>query len=79
MEALSSQSSIASVSDKQPSGDTFRFSMIFWITFLVFLFIAVLSTCLRLPWRSWLPGAEGSSSLLRDVRSAVYTLMSHLT
>jgi light-harvesting complex 1 beta chain len=38
-----------------------------------------LSTCLRLPWRSWLPGAEGNSSLLRDIRSAVYTLMSHLT
>ena len=79
MEALSSQSSIASVSGKQPSGDTFRFSIIFWITFLVFLLIAVLSTCLRLPWRSWLPGAEVSSSLLSDVRSAVYTLMSHLT
>ena len=90
MEALSSQSSIASVSDKQPSGDTFRFSIIFSITFLAdsythltlttsVLLIAVLSTCLRLPWRSWLPGAEGSSSLLSDVRSAVYTLMSHLT
>ena len=79
MEALSSQSSIASVSDKQPSGDAVRFSIIFWITFLVFLLIAVLSTCLRLLWRSWLPGAEGSSSLLSDVRSAVYTLMSHLT
>ena len=40
MEALSSQSSIASVSDKQPSGDALRFSIIFWITFLVFLLIA---------------------------------------
>ena len=57
MEALSSQSSIASVSEKQPSGDAFRFSIIFWITFLVFLLIAVLSTCLA-SWRSWLPGAE---------------------
>ena len=79
MEALSSQSSIASVSDKQLSGDTLRFSIIFGITFLLFLLIAVLSTCLRLPWRSWLPGAEGNSSLLSDIRSAVYTLMSHLT
>ena len=79
MEALSSQSSIASVSDKQPSGDALRFSIIFWITFLLFLLIAILSTCLRLPWRSWLPGAEGNSSLLRDIRSAVYTLMSHIT
>ncbi len=79
MEALSSQDSIASVSNKQSSGDTLRFSIIFWITFMMFLLIAVLSTCLRLPWRSWLPGAEGSSSLLGDVRSAVYTLMSHLT
>ena len=79
MEALSSQSAIASVSDKQLSRDTFGFSIIFWITFSLFLFIAVLSTFLRLPWRSWLPGAEGSSSLLSDVRSAVYTLMSHLT
>ena len=79
MEVLSSQSSIASVTNKQPSGDVFRFSIIFWMTFLIFLLIAVLSTCLRLPWRSWLPGAEGSSSLLSDVRSAVYRLMSHLT
>ena len=79
MEALSSQSSIAAVSTKQPSTDTFRFSIIFWLTFLVFLSIAVVSTCLRLPWRSWFPGAEGSSSLVSDVRSAVYTLMSHLT
>ena len=79
MEALSSQSSIASVSDKQPSGDALRFSIIFWITFLVFLLIAVLSTCFRLPWRSWLPVAEGSSSLFSDVRSAVYTLMSQIT
>ena len=79
MEALSSQNSIASVSNKQPNGDTFRFSIIFWTTFIVFLLLAVFSTCLRLPWRSWLPGAEGSSSLLSDVRSAVYTLMSHLT
>ena len=79
MEALSSQTSIATVNDKQPSGDTFRISIIFWTIFMVFLVIAVLSTCLRLPWRSWLPGAEGSSSLLSDVRSAVYTLMSHLT
>ena len=79
MEAISSQSSIASVSEKHPSGDTFRFSIIFWTTFLMFLLIAVLSTCLRLPWRSWLPGAERSSSLLSDVRAAVYTLMSHLT
>ena len=37
MEALSSQSSIASVSDKQPSGDAVRFSIIFWasVAFLV--------------------------------------------
>ena len=48
MEALSSQSSIASVSGKQPSGDTFDFPYLSTI-FLVFLLIAVLSTCLRFP------------------------------
>lgn len=79
MEALSSHDSITTAEVKETSSDGLTFSLIFWITFLAFLVIAILSTLFRLPWRSWFPGAEKSSSLIRDVRAAVYTLMSHLT
>ena len=78
MEALSSQSSIVSVSGKQPSGILSIFhnflDNIFGISVnssFVDLFTASLAFLV-----AW---AEGSSSLLSDVRSAVYTLMSHLT
>ena len=79
MEAISNQDTITPEVSKQTGGDAVTFSLIFWLTFIVFLSIAVCSTVMRLPWRSWLPGAENSTSLIRSVRSAVYTLMSHLT
>jgi light-harvesting complex 1 beta chain len=42
------------------------------------LCVALVASVLLLPWRSWLPGAEGSETLVGGVRGAVYTLMSHL-
>jgi light-harvesting complex 1 beta chain len=52
---------------------------IFAVSFIVFLAIALVAQMLFLQWRSWFPGAEGGKTLVGDVKSAVYTLMSQLT
>ncbi|NBW00965.1 MAG: hypothetical protein EBR85_04500 [Betaproteobacteria bacterium] len=53
---------------------------IFAVSFIVFLAIALVAQMLFLQWwRSWFPGAEGGKTLIGDVKSAVYTLMSQLT
>jgi light-harvesting complex 1 beta chain len=62
----------------EPRGDSFAFQCIFCLSFATLLVVAVVAQMLLLPWRSWLPGAEGGKTLLGGVRSAVYTLMSHL-
>jgi len=59
-------------------GDSLAFHFIFAVCFVTFLCVAVFASLLLLPWRSWLPGAESSETLLGGVRGAVYTLMSHL-
>ncbi len=46
--------------------------------FCVFLFLAMMGTMMFLDWRTWLPGAEGTRSMLGSVKSAVYTLISQL-
>jgi light-harvesting complex 1 beta chain len=51
---------------------------IFFVSFVVFLTIAVCAQMVALPWRSWLPGAEGQKSLIGGVRTSVYTFMSYL-
>lgn len=53
--------------------------VIAWVTFCVFLLIAILAQMVALDWRSWLPGAESEKSLIGGVKAAVYTFMSHLT
>ena len=52
---------------------------IFAVSFIVFLAIALVAQMLFLQWRSWFTGAEGGKTLIGDVKSAVYTLMSQLT
>ena len=52
---------------------------IFAVSVIVFLAIALVAQMLFLQWRSWFPGAEGGKTLVGDVKSAVYTLMSQLT
>ncbi len=59
--------------------NSIAFSIIFVSIFTLFMGIAMLAFLFRLPWRSWFPGAEQSSSLTGGVKAAVYTLMSHLT
>ncbi len=52
--------------------------LLFGLSFVVFLVIALSGALLGRPWRNWLPGAEGVESLLGGVKAAVYTFMSHL-
>jgi light-harvesting complex 1 beta chain len=55
------------------------FHLIFALSFIVFLAIALAGQVLGWHWRAWLPGAEGVKSLFGGVKAAVYTFMSHLT
>lgn len=52
--------------------------LLFGLSFVVFLVIALAGASLGKPWRTWLPGAEGVGSLFGGVKAAVYTFMSHL-
>jgi light-harvesting complex 1 beta chain len=55
-----------------------QFSVIFLLGFAVLLFVACAASMLFLPWRSWLPGAEGTGSMFGAVKAATYTFMSYL-
>ncbi|MEY3664326.1 MAG: hypothetical protein RLZZ153_508 [Pseudomonadota bacterium] len=59
-------------------GVSFAYRIVFAVSFVTFFVLALIAQLLLLPWRSWLPGAEGSRTLIGGVRAAVYTLMSHL-
>ena len=63
---------------KPPKSDSVTFVGIFFVGFVVFLAIALCAQMVALPWRSWLPGAEGQKSLVGGVRTSVYTFMSYL-
>ncbi len=54
-------------------------TVIFALSFITFLVIALLGQILGWQWRAWLPGAEGAKSVFSGVKAAVYTFMSHLT
>ena len=58
--------------------DRKSFRLLFVSAFAMFLAIALVGQTLRMPWRSWLPGAEGDASVTGGVKAAVYTFMSHL-
>lgn len=51
---------------------------LFLAGFVVLLVIALVAQLLFMPWRAWLPGAEGEKSMIRGVRAAVYSFMSHI-
>lgn len=59
--------------------DSVFFTLIFTASFVVFMVVALGASLLTWQWRSWLPGAEGETSLIGGVKSAVYTFMSYLT
>ena len=53
--------------------------IIFAISFLVFMAIALVGQLLGWHWRSWLPGAEGVKGIYGGVKAAVWTFMAHIT
>ena len=63
------------ISDSRLNGDR----MMFVLVFCVFMALAVVGQLLALNWRTWLPGAEGSTTTLAGVNSAVYTVISGLS
>jgi light-harvesting complex 1 beta chain len=68
------QSDQSFISDNHLNGSRTMFVMIFF----VFMALAVVGQLLALNWRTWLPGAEGATTILVGVKSAVYTVISHL-
>lgn len=72
-----SESNARSAPRLQSAGST-GFYGIFVVSFVVFLTIALLAQMCALQWRAWFPGAEGDKSMIRGVKAAVYTFMSHL-
>ncbi len=80
MATLTNHNAVAGTHDKHnEERNSVAFSIIFVSIFSLFMGIAIMACLFRLPWRSWFPGAEQSSSLIGGVKAAVYTLMSHLT
>jgi light-harvesting complex 1 beta chain len=59
-------------------GDSRKMLGIFVVAFALLLLVAMSAQLIALPWRSWLPGAEGKS-LIGGVKTSVYTFMSYLT
>ena len=58
--------------------DSKTYEALFFVSFVFVFLIALAAQVLFLKWRTWLPGAEGEKSLIKGVRSGVYTFMSHL-
>ncbi len=52
--------------------------MIFAVSFVVLLALALTGSLLGWHWRTWLPGAEGAKSIFSGVKAGVYTFMSHI-
>ena len=59
--------------------DRGAFHLIFAVSFVALLAIALVAQLTGCAWRSWLPGAEGVKSLTGGVKAAIYTFMSHLS
>jgi light-harvesting complex 1 beta chain len=62
-----------------PVRENFRsYWILFALSFAVFLAIALVGQLSGRSWRSWLPGAEGVSSMFGGVKAAVYTFMAQI-
>ena len=59
-------------------GDSMAFRFIFLISFGLLFVLALLARLVGSDWRALLPGAEGSTSMVQGVKTAVYTLMSQI-
>lgn len=60
------------------AGRSGGFWMIYALSFVVFMVIALIGQLLGWHWRTWLPGAEGVKSIFGGVNAGVYTFMSYL-
>ena len=56
-----------------------EFRYLYVVLFCVFLLLAMMGQVLFMEWRNWLPGAEGTNSMVGSVKSAVYTVISQLS
>lgn len=54
-------------------------TIIFALSFIAFMGIALTGQLLGWQWRAWLPGSEGAKSIFSGVKASVYTFMSYLT
>ena len=72
--AQANETDTSFISDSHLNGDRLMFVLVF----CVFMALAVVGQLLALNWRTWLPGAEGATTVLVGVKSAVYTVISHL-
>jgi hypothetical protein len=54
------------------------YKVIFVVSFLLILSVALAASMVGLDWRAWFPGAEGSKSLMKSVTAGVYTFMPNL-
>lgn len=63
---------------KLPAQDSKTFGVLFLVSFVFLLVVALAAQVLFIEWREWLPGAEGEKSLIKGVQVGVYTFMSHL-
>ncbi len=76
---LPSVPTVPSVSPDTPvPRDAWADEALFLVSFVFVFLIALAAQMLFLDWRAWWPGAEGEKSLIKGVRSGVYTFMSHL-
>jgi light-harvesting complex 1 beta chain len=62
-----------------PLEDNRSIWIIFALSFLVFMAIALMGQLFGWHWRSWLPGAEGAKGIYGGVKAAVWTFMAHIT
>ncbi|KQP35393.1 hypothetical protein [Pseudorhodoferax sp. Leaf274] len=54
------------------------YGVLFLLSIVFLLLVALVGQVLFLNWRDWFPGAESETSLFKSVRAGVYTFMSHL-
>ena len=59
-------------------GEAREFHRIFLTSFIVFVVVAVIAHFLAWQWRPWLPGPEGYSSVLTDVKFAASHFLSNI-
>ena len=73
--AQADQTDPSFISNRRLEGDRLMVVLVF----CVFMVLALVGQLLALNWRNWMPGAEGSTTTLVSVKSAVYTVISGLS